>query len=99
MKGIGYNFKHFPAPEGGAMDYNPRLVRQETVFRPKEKVFGEAEIILKDSAYDPWSEVEVVRMLGALYTRGDNSMLGGRVVAEADIMQFAPYAFLKWDMK
>lgn len=99
MKGIGYNFKYFPAPEGGAMDYNPRLVRQETLFRPKEKIYGEAEIVLKHSAYDPWSEVEVVRMLGAVYTRGDNSMLGGRVVAEADFMQFAPYAFLKWDMK
>ena len=30
---------------------------------------------------------------------GDNSMLGGKVVAEVDPMAFAPYAFLKWDMK
>ncbi len=99
MKGIGYNFKYFPSPEPGSMDYNPRLVRQETLFRPKEKVYGEAEVILRDSAYDPWSELEIVRMLGAVYTRGDNSMLGGRVVAEADLMQFLPHAFLKWDMK
>lgn len=98
MKGVAFNFKYFPAPEGGAFDYNPRLVRQETLFRPKEKLFGEAEIILEDSAYDPWFEVEVVRMLGALYTKGDNSMLRGEVVAEADFMQFAPYAFLKWDV-
>ena len=49
--------------------------------------------------YDPWAEVEVVKMLGAVYTRGDNSMLGGKVVAEAAPMEFAPYAFLKWDMK
>jgi acetoacetate decarboxylase len=99
MKGLSYNFKHFPAPEGGSFDYPPRLVRQETLFRPKERVFGEVEIILKKSAYDPWSEVEVVRMLGAMYTKGDNSMLGGKVIAEVDFMQFAPYAFLKWDMK
>jgi len=26
-------------------------------------------------------------------------MLGGRVVAEVDPIRFAPYAFLKWDMK
>jgi acetoacetate decarboxylase len=99
IRGTSYNFKHFPAPEGGAFDYNPRLVRQETVLKPKEKLFGEAEITLKPSDYDPWAEVEVVKMLGALYTVGDNSMLGGKVVAEADFMQFVPYAFLKWDMK
>lgn len=98
-KRTSYNFKHFPAPEGGGFDYAPRLVKQETVFRPKEMQFGEAEIIFRPSHYDPWAEVEVVKMLGAVYTRGDNSMLGGRVVAEADPMEFAPHAFLKWDMK
>ena len=99
MKAISYNFKQFPAPGGGAFDYNPRLVRQETVFKPKDLQFGQAEIILTPSDYDPWAEVEVVNMLGAVYSVGDNSMLGGKVVAEVDPMQFAPYAFLKWDMK
>jgi acetoacetate decarboxylase len=99
IKGISYNFKYFPAPEGGAFDYNPRLVKQETVLRPKEMQFGEADIILKPSDYDPWAEVEVVKMLGAMYTKGNNSMLGGKVVAEVGLMEFAQYAFLKWDMK
>jgi acetoacetate decarboxylase len=98
-KRTSYNFKHFPAPEGGGFDYIPRLVKQETVFRPKEMQFGEAEIIFKPSDYDPWAEVQVVKMLGAIYNRGDNSMLGGKVVAEVEPMEFAPYAFLKWDMK
>ena len=99
MKAISYNFKHFPAPEGTSFDYNPRLVKQETILRPKEILFGEAEIIFKPSNYDPWAEVEVVKMLGALYTVGDNSMLRGKSVAEVGLMEFAPYAFLKWDMK
>jgi acetoacetate decarboxylase len=99
INAISYNFKHFPAPEGGAFDYNPRLVKQETVLRPKEMLFGEAEIILRHSDYDPWAEVEVVKMLGALYTVGDNSMLRGKTVAEVGFLEFAPYAFLKWDMK
>lgn len=99
IKAISYNFKHFPAPEGGAFDYNPRLVKQETILRPKEIQFGEAEIIFKPSDYDPWAEVEVVKMLGAMYTRGDNSMIRGTVVAEVGLMEFAPFAFLKWDMK
>jgi acetoacetate decarboxylase len=93
-----YNFKYFPAPEGCAFDYNPRLVKQETLFRPKEMLFGEAQIIFKPSDYDPWAEVEVVKMLGALYTRGDNSMVSAKVVAEVEPKDFAPYALLKTDM-
>jgi len=98
-RGVSYNFKNFPAPEGGGFDYNPRLVRQETVIRPKRIQIGEAEIILRHSDYDPWAEVEVVKALGAIYTVGDNSMLPGKTVAEVNPMEFAPYAFLKWDMK
>ncbi len=98
IRAISYNFKYFPAPQGGAFDYNPRLVRQETILKPKQVLLGEAEIILQPSDYDPWAEVEVVKMLGALYTVGDNSMLGGKVVAEADFMQFLPHASLKYDM-
>jgi hypothetical protein len=45
----------------------------------------------------PWSEVEIVRVLGAVYTVGNNTMLPGSVVAEADPMSFAPYAFMKVD--
>ena len=56
------------------MEYNPWLIRQETVLRPKTIQFGEGEIILKHSDYDPWAEVEVVKMLGAVYMVGDNSM-------------------------
>jgi len=95
---ITYNFKCFPAPEGGAFDYNPRLVKQETVLRPKEMQFGEAEIIFKPSDNDPWAEVEVVKMLGALYLRGDNSMARAKVVAEVDPMGFVPYVFIKRDL-
>jgi len=98
IKAVAYNFKHFPAPEGQTFDYNPRLIRQETIFKPREIRFGRAEINLTPSPYDPWSEVEIVKVLGAIFTVGDNSMLGGKTVAEVDPIEFAPYAFLKWDM-
>jgi acetoacetate decarboxylase len=96
---VSYNFKHFPAPDGTGFDYSPRLVKQVTTMRPKEVQIGEAEVVLRPSDYDPWAEVEIVRVLGAVYTVGDNSMKSGMVVAEMDPIQFAPYAFLKWDMK
>jgi acetoacetate decarboxylase len=72
-------------------------VKQETVLRPKEMQFGEAEIVFKPSDNDPWAEVEVVKMLGAIYMRGNNTMLAGKVVAEVKPTEFAPYAFIKID--
>jgi acetoacetate decarboxylase len=92
-----FNFKYFPAPEGNGFDFPPRLIREEVEFRPKVIEIGEAEIILRTSKYDPWEEVEIVRVLGALYTAGNNSMRKGKVVAEADPMIFAPFSFMKVD--
>lgn len=92
-----YNFKYFPNPEGMGFDYNPRLIRESVSFKPEVIKIGRATVVMNPSDHDPWAEVEVVKMLGAVYTRGDNTMLPGKVVAEADPIQFAPYAFLRWD--
>ena len=94
---VAYNFKYFPAPEGGGFDYNPRLIKEVITRKPKSIEMGEAELILRPSEHDPWDDVEIVRVLGAMYTVGDSTMLPGSVVAEADQAQFAPYAFMKLD--
>lgn len=94
---VTYNFKHFPAPELVGFDYNPRLVRERTILRPNVAEWGEAEVTLAHSDHDPWSEVEIVRVLGSAYTIGHNTMLPAELVAETDAATFAPYAFLKWD--
>ena len=49
------------------------------------------------SSHDPWSEVEIVKIYGATFSVGDNSMLPGEVVAEVDPNEFFPYAFMKMD--
>ena len=92
-----YNFKYFPAPGGEGFDYNPRLVKEVVTRKPKSIEMGEAELILRPSDHDPWCDVEIVRVLGALYTIGDNTMLPGSVVADVDQTEFAPYAFMKLD--
>lgn len=93
-----FNFKHFPSPQAGeAFDYPPRLIQQEVVFRPKEFIFAEVEVELIPSEFDPWSEVPVQKMLGGIYTVGNNSMLKAKMVAEVDSFEFAPHAFLKWE--
>jgi acetoacetate decarboxylase len=92
-----YNFKYFPAPEGNGFDYAPRLIREEVELRPRSIEVGQAELLMDPSPLDPWSEVEVVKVLGAVYTVGNNSMRKGKVVAEADPAAFAPFAFMKLD--
>ena len=94
-----YNYKHFPSPDGKFFDYHPRLIREEIVFRPIEFKFGNAEATLSSSDSDPWGEVEIVKLLGAAYIKGNNSMLKGNVVAELEPEKFVPYSFLKWDIE
>ncbi len=94
---VTYNFKHFPAPDRLGIDYSPRLVRERTILRPQVAEWGEVDVTLTPSIHDPWSEVEIVRMLGSVYVVGHNTMLAGEVVAEVDWAEFAPYSFLKWD--
>jgi acetoacetate decarboxylase len=94
---VSYNFKHFPSCDLKGFDYNPRLVRERTILRPSVADWGEAEVTFGHSDHDPWSEIEIVRILGAIYTVGHNTMLPAEVVAETDAAVFAPYSFLKWD--
>jgi acetoacetate decarboxylase len=94
---VVYNFKYFPAPDRTGFDYNPRLIREVVKFSSKKQEMGEAELIFRSSEQDPWAEVDVVKVLGAIYTVGDNTMLPGSVVAEVDQTEFVPYAFMKID--
>jgi len=94
---LSNRLRHFLAPEG-RVDYAPRLIRQETVFRPYQLEVGHAKVTLRKSPYDsPWSRVEVVRLLGALYTRGNNTMHPGKVIAEINPKAVEPFAGLKYD--
>ncbi len=94
---VVYNFKHFFAPDETLFDYRPRLVRERTIFSPTVLEWAEVEVFLSHSELDPWAEVEVVQVLGGVYMLGNNTMLRGEVVAEADPITFEPYAWLKWD--
>jgi acetoacetate decarboxylase len=92
-----YLVKSFMAPDDQIFDYPPRLIRQNIVFRPKTIEWGRAQIKLDRSNCDPWYEVEVINPIGALRIVGDNTMHSGQVLAEISKMEYAPYAFIKWD--
>lgn len=97
---VSYNFKQFLSPDGRGFtgfDYHPRLVRAETILRARETHFGVAEVDMSPSTSDPWSEIEIVRLLGAVYTVGNNALGNTKAIAKVDAAQFAPYAYLRWD--
>jgi acetoacetate decarboxylase len=99
IKGLSFTYRSYPKPGGNSREYNPWLHKQETLLKPKSVRYGKGEIVFQPSPYDPWTEVEVVKMLGAVYMVSDNSMLGATALAAVDPMKFAPYAFIKYDMK
>lgn len=94
---VVYNFKYFPAPEREGFDYNPRLIKEIVKRNPKSMEMGEAEIMFRPSDHDPWCDVEIEKIYGAVYTVGHNTMLPGSVVSETSQSEFMPYAFMKVD--
>ncbi|MCP4760959.1 MAG: acetoacetate decarboxylase family protein, partial [archaeon] len=92
-----YNYKFFPSVDGVGFDYKPKLTAQTTKFSPNMLLVGQADLKLGSTSHDPWAEIEVVKTLGALFQKGNNSMARGKVVAEIDPEEFLPYSTLKWD--
>jgi acetoacetate decarboxylase len=94
---VNYLFKHFPAPNKEGFDYNPWLVTQETKLNIDSWELGEAEVKLNSTIHDPWAEIEIVKLYGAIYMKSSNEMFPGKKVAEVDPDEFLPYSFIKWD--
>jgi len=92
-----YNYKYFRSPLYEGFDYNPRLVREEITMQASEFLMGEAEVKLNESKFDPWSELEVERVLGCMYLKCNSQMQPGEIVAEIEQEKFEPYSFIKLD--
>jgi acetoacetate decarboxylase len=92
-----FNFKYSKSPDGNGYDLKPQLIKQGATMDNKVFKNGEFEMELKDSPHDPWSELEVVKMIGCTYTVGTSVLLRGKVLAEADPKSFIPYSYLRWD--
>jgi len=94
-----YSYKNFPAPTLDGFDYPPRLVREEIEYRPRAIERGRATVALRPSEFDHWGEVEVVRMLIAVYLQGTSIMCNGQVVTEGDPGDFSSYGQLQVDLR
>ena len=92
-----FNYKYFQSPTGEGFDYNPRLIKERIAGSRKTLDLGEAEILLRSSPTDPWGDVVVTKVLGALYSVQNMTLLPGKVVAEIDQKEFMPYSFMNLD--
>ena len=93
-----FSFKAFRSPDWAGFDYPPRLIQYALLGELRDVRYCRAEIELHDSPYDPWAEIELGEIQGAIYARGRTYMGAGQVVAEVDPMQFAPYYMGRFDI-
>ncbi|MEK3867938.1 acetoacetate decarboxylase family protein [Paenibacillus sp. FSL H7-0716] len=92
-----YNIKYANAIDGNGFDLMPTLVTQRLVSEVKVYKAAEASITFQDSPHDPWSELEVVNMLGAVYTVSTNVLEKGKILEPLNPMEYLPYCYLRWD--
>jgi acetoacetate decarboxylase len=69
------------------------LVRQQTDIEMLSLSIGEAEVTLKESLNDPWSEIPISNVLVAFFLESDNRMNPGQIIAEVDPAAYLPYSF------
>ncbi|MNI64001.1 Acetoacetate decarboxylase (ADC) [compost metagenome] len=92
-----YNIKYSKSADGKGFDLAPLLIQQNTSMDVSVLTAAEVEISMADSPHDPWSELEVVKLLGGIYTVSNTVLLRGSVLADVDPVGFLPYSYLRWD--
>lgn len=93
-----YNYKYSTSTDRAGYDLKPRLVEQFEEVDNSVTVFGKADVKLVDSPHDPWSELKIVKLLGATYATSSTIVLTeGAMLAEVDPALYLPYSRNKWD--
>lgn len=97
---MGPNFLFKASPK---IDLTPgfdgpvHLCRHLTDIEMKTLEIGSGDLVLNESKYDPWAEIEVVKLIMPFYMISDNTMQPGKVLAEVDGDEYLPYYFKMTD--
>jgi acetoacetate decarboxylase len=91
-----FHFKFTPRADGSGFDCPPQLIHITGDTTIKVGKRGRGELVFRDSAHDPVSDIPVRQVIEAVYTEGD-VYTTGRVLCEVDPEAFLPYAFGKMD--
>jgi acetoacetate decarboxylase len=91
-----FHFKFTPRADGVGFDCPPQLIHVTGDTNITAARRGRGELVFRDSAHDPVSDIPVKQVIEAIYTEGD-VYTTGRVLCEVDQEAFLPYAFGKMD--
>ena len=69
------------------------LCKQQTEVEVKSLEIGSAELILRPSPFDPWSELEPVKVMAGFFLVSNNIMRPGKVIQEVEGRVYLPYYF------
>ena len=98
-QGPNFLFKGMPKIDlSPGFDGPVLLCRHQTAVEMKSMEIGSAEVKYQPSEYDPWSEVEVVKVQAGFYLVSDNTMQPGKVLAEVDGDAYLPYYYKITDL-
>jgi acetoacetate decarboxylase len=98
---INYNYQ---APYGawGSLinsDKKAQLtVNWKETVKLEETIYGTGSIDYLWSDYDPWAELEVVKIIGAQLTVSESALVDLEVAEEIPIQEYLPYMYNKWDV-
>jgi acetoacetate decarboxylase len=92
-----FNYLHSRKPIDGVIQPSFYLCKELITINLQSINIGQGKATLNKSKHDPWVEVEVFEVLGAIYTISNNVMQGGIALTEVDPFTFGPYAFRMWD--
>lgn len=89
-------FKFLTRTDGAGFDCPPRLVHVTTTHNITAARRGRGELVFRESAHDPLSDIPVVQVMDAVYTEGQ-MYSSGRVIADVDPDAFLPHAYARSD--
>ncbi|MHA1944767.1 MAG: acetoacetate decarboxylase family protein [Candidatus Hodarchaeales archaeon] len=93
-----YNFMHSYQPGTGKLSKPVYLVEHYVESKNQQNFeYGSSKVIFNKSTFDPWFEVEIETILGGFHTVQDSIMRKGKILAEVDPDDYAPYAYKIWD--
>jgi acetoacetate decarboxylase len=92
-----YQFMPFPEPSREPDKMHINLLRINLKTKADLIATGEAEVKFTESKFDSWSELPVVKMLGAFKTRGEIEFADSNAVKEVETPQVMPITIGKYD--
>jgi acetoacetate decarboxylase len=93
---LDFYFKLLPSPDGSGLDDDPALVYCHRDERTRSLSRVEGDIIIRESAFDPVADLEIVRVVEILFGERQSEQRG-KVMARVPAEGLLPYVHQRYD--